>query len=214
MGRFHIGGSLLFFVLLMLGCQTSPQEPGAPQEQAASPQEGEGQAPRGQEQDPAEPQTADSTPQIDPVVQQEARQRLEAAGIAISAASLRSAAQQGNLETTQLLSDAGVDLDEQDVDQWSALFFAAEGGHTEVVKALMAAGASTTIQDRRGNTALHWAAGEGHLETVSAMIEGGVDVDPENISGYTPMLSAWQYQRQDVVDYLIAHGAEDRRRRD
>ncbi len=205
----RIGGSLLLLVFFVLGCQTSPQEPSSSQEQAASPQEA---APSGEEQAPDETQA--NRPQIDPAVQQEARQQLEAAGITISAASLRAVAQQGNLENIQLLINVGVDLDEQDVDEWSALFFAAEGGHTEVVKALMAAGANTTVKDRRGNTALHWAAGEGHLETVTAMVEGGVEVDPENTSGYTPMLSAWQYQRQDVVDYLIANGAEDRRRRD
>ena len=58
---FRIGGSLLLLVCFMLGCQTSPQEPGAPQERAASPQEEEEQAPSGQEQAPAETQ-------IDPAV--------------------------------------------------------------------------------------------------------------------------------------------------
>lgn len=209
----RIGGSLLLVVCFALGCQSSPQEQGAPQEQAARPHGGEAQAPIGQDQAPAETQT-DGRPQIDPAVQREARQKLEAAGIAVSTAALRAAARQGNLEHAQLLINAGVDLNEQDEDRWSALFFAAEGGRTGLVKALMVAGASTTLQDRRGNTALHWAAGEGHLETVVAMIEAGVEVDPENTSGYTPMLSAWHYQRQAVVDYLIAHGAEDRRRQD
>ena len=67
--------------------------------------------------------------------------------------------------------------------------------------------------DRDGMTPLALAARAGCLPVVSALVAAGAEVDAvEPESGWTPLHHAAAQRHAAVVDYLLAHGAEQERK--
>ena len=88
---------------------------------------------------------------------------------------------------------------------------------SEEYKILIAEGELSllTAPDQYGNTPLHEAAISGHLPMLRGLlkkfIEYGVDksqVNKENHTGNTPLHLAFQFDRPDVVKFLVANGAD------
>ena len=120
-------------------------------------------------------------------------------GAAVSARSanrftpLLFAAQQGNLETADLLLSAGADVDESAPDgiggntnarsrfvpdtDAAALLVAIDSGHAELARFLLARGADPD-HDGAGRTALHAAVQRKMPGVVAALLEHGADPDP------------------------------------
>lgn len=117
------------------------------------------------------------------------------------------AARDGNPMLADFLISEGADVNVVDVEKLTPLHVAAFGGHTEVIRLLMAAGADPGAREMYGFTPLHAAAREGHLAAVQALVEGGSDVNAKDIDHFTPVQVASFMQRQDILDYLYAHGA-------
>jgi ankyrin repeat protein len=71
------------------------------------------------------------------------------------------AAQQGDLESTKILLDAGADINFATKEEGSALVIATAGSHEELAMYLLERGADPNIQDAYGLTPLHFALHEG-----------------------------------------------------
>ena len=118
------------------------------------------------------------------------------------------AARTGDVALANSLISQGSDVNAADAEKLTPLHVAASGGFAEVVRLLIAAGADTGARDMYGFTPLHAAAREGHLAAVKVLVEGGADIHATDIDHFTPVQVASFMQRQDVMDYLYAHGAK------
>jgi ankyrin repeat protein len=122
-------------------------------------------------------------------------------------ATLVRAAKKGELERVRRLLDEGVPVDGMAA-QVFPLFAAAFYGHVEVVRLLRARGASLELTVAEDTTALH-ALAQPNLsrEVCDAILEGATDVD-RTTNGLTPLMLACQFNRQPMVESLLAHGAQ------
>jgi uncharacterized protein len=114
----------------------------------------------------------------------------------------------------QSLIDNGVDLNERDDYEWTALQLAAAYGQADIVSLLLRNGADPNLTNTQGRNALMYAAAFNHIEIVSELLTAGTDVnatskDPEDVhTGETAlMLAAWSgYVR--VIRLLLAASAD------
>jgi len=66
---------------------------------------------------------------------------------------LHDAAQENNVTCTQLLIEAGCDINIQDVDGWTALYVAGKYGHTDIAKIILSS--SDVNIDARDKVHMH-----------------------------------------------------------
>ncbi len=123
------------------------------------------------------------------------------------ALTLFDAARSGDAALADSLIAEGADANAADEEKVTPLHIAAAGGYGELVRVLLSAGADTGARDIYGFTPLHSAAREGHLAAVQVLVESGANVNAADIDNFTPAQVALFMQRQDVADYLYAHGA-------
>lgn len=152
-------------------------------------------------------------------------ERLRAVGVALAVdagrfqgAALVNAAKEGDLRTVQRHLDAGASPNAVDPDPTklgrTALHHAAQGGHAKVVRALLRAGADPGAAEPSvslfsdGEAVLHLAAGSGSADAVRALLDAGADPDVRDKHGGTPLLEAAQRGYTEVVQALVAGGAE------
>jgi ankyrin repeat protein/L-ascorbate metabolism protein UlaG (beta-lactamase superfamily) len=122
---------------------------------------------------------------------------------------LLAAAWQGHAEFAKLAIGHGADVDYQPEEGDGVLMRAVSGGECSVVEALVGAGVNTNVCDSHyGCSALHMAAVQGHAGTVEHLLKGGASVTAKDDEGNTPLDVASRYGHADVVDLLIAHGAD------
>ncbi len=91
------------------------------------------------------------------------------------------AAENGSLEMTELLLDAGADPGIALLSGETIVMTAAQSGNGAVVRALLSAGADPNAAVTREQTALMWAANRGHAEAVAALIEHGADIEARSL---------------------------------
>jgi len=148
------------------------------------------------------------------------------------------AAWDGHLDIVTYLTQQGADLDAQYDAGNSALIVAAWHGHLEVAQYLVGQGADIHVKNKGGHTALTWAAEHGHLEIVKLLVEHGADVNGAEAltavcewgqavevvkyligkgaelearadrDGFTPLVAAAYRGNTDVVQALLAAGAD------
>jgi ankyrin repeat protein len=121
------------------------------------------------------------------------------------------AAENGDLETLQMLIIAGANLEAVTrIGDYTPLHVATEAGHGKVVHALLEAGAN--VEARRafaGTTPLHLAAAAGSVSSIDALVSFGADIDArEDEWGQTPLVFAASRNRVEVVEALLAKGAD------
>jgi ankyrin repeat protein len=108
-----------------------------------------------------------------------------------------------------------------DPDGSTAFWRAAAALDLEVMKLLLARGADSSIYTTHGCSPLQVAAGMNHshqganqvpearLQVVKFLVEElGVDVNSKDDKGYTPLHGAALIGRDDVINYLVAKGAD------
>ncbi|EPS35660.1 hypothetical protein H072_10944 [Dactylellina haptotyla CBS 200.50] len=108
-----------------------------------------------------------------------------------------------------LIKEAPDLINRQDKSQRSPLFYAVQGNHVDVVNILKEAGADPESMDPHGRTILHHLANIGDIECVKLLISKnpGLKVDPEDHESNTPLYVAAGQGHEDIVRFLISHGA-------
>ncbi len=99
----------------------------------------------------------------------------------------------------------GIDPNTVGVEGEPALVLAARNGYAASVDALIAAKAKVDARTPSGDTAIMAAAIAGHLEIVKKLRAAGAVIDGP---GWTPLIYAATGGRNDVVEYLLAQGAQ------
>ncbi|GMV93853.1 MAG: hypothetical protein AMXMBFR82_36310 [Candidatus Hydrogenedentota bacterium] len=115
------------------------------------------------------------------------------------------AASAGNTVITRMLIEAGADLDLQDSDDQTALMFAICGQQEETVDLLLDAGARADIENW---LAFDFAVRFGTPRMVKRLIDLGADVNRRDGDGAPPLLEAVNRGSQELVEMLIASGAD------
>jgi uncharacterized protein len=130
---------------------------------------------------------------------------------------LHCAASRGRLELTQMLIDAGANVDSMPSvggrfygERSTPLHEAIRGGHSRVAALLIAAGAALNVRDSAGCTPLHYAVRLGHAEAAKILLDAGADVDAEaGNRGATPLWLACSAKRDDLAKLLRAYGGSE-----
>lgn len=85
---------------------------------------------------------------------------------------------------------------------------AAAYGTTDEVRMMLDSGINVNVRNKGSReTALMTAAGGGNVDTVKLLVERGADINAKSFEGGTALLVAIEQRRDEVVEYLLSHGA-------
>ena len=154
--------------------------------------------------DPAQPDLRDASVHLQLVLATAST----AAELAETTQMFRDACQRRELETAQLLLNAGAEKDLRDDDETTALMEAAFHGHTEIVQLLLQAGAGKDWWDAQGRTPLMMAAGKGNMEIARLLLQAGADKDLQGQYGQTALIYAARTGNTEIAQLLLQAGAE------
>ncbi|MBQ8124726.1 MAG: ankyrin repeat domain-containing protein [Kiritimatiellae bacterium] len=85
---------------------------------------------------------------------------------------------------------------------------AAAYGTAAEVRVMLDSGIDVNVRNEGSReTALMTAAGGGNIDTVKLLVERGADVGAKSFEGGTALLVAIEQRRDEVVEYLLSHGA-------
>ena len=122
--------------------------------------------------------------------------------------SLFIASANGSDDMVKCLLENHADISISEVGGWTPLHIAAVNGHHSTVKILLEAGAELTpLPDDQ--TPVHSAAMKGHLSIVRTLLDRGGTHLTFTSSGWTPLHSACQEQRVEVVKFFLTLSTED-----
>lgn len=93
-----------------------------------------------------------------------------------------------------------------DLEPTSALVYWSSLGRIDQVEAILNSGFDPNMHDSDGYSALHAASENGHLEVVKILVEHDADINYK--SEYTALELAKIAKKDEIVEYLIAHGAK------
>ena len=145
---------------------------------------------------------------------------------------LHHAAANGEIERVKLLISEGADVNVKNNDGQTPLHYAARRGHKEIVEVLLAHGADVNIGANYNQTAAEFAMRSNHREIVQLLVSKGADISPLHFAlymkdeakarrliesgadvnrrtpyGTTPLDRAVGAGFKDIVELLIAKGA-------
>lgn len=119
------------------------------------------------------------------------------------------AATAGDTAAIESLLAGGVAVDARAPDEATPLMAAALGGQLEAAKLLLAKGADVMARNSGGFTALHAAAYSGSVPVAALLLDNkAVLEDAANKAGTTPLFVAVEMNQPEVVELLIAKGAD------
>ncbi len=114
-------------------------------------------------------------------------------------------------QLAQLLAESPHLAEEKSGDGWTPLHLAAAFGPPEAVSALLAAGASVAAvsANPQQNQPLHAAlALSRNPASITLLLQAGANPNATQAGGFTPIFSAAAANRRDLIDLLLAHGAD------
>ncbi len=125
------------------------------------------------------------------------------------------AAAAGNVSQVQSLLAKGADIqaiDNSEGNSVTPLIAAVKNDHADIVKLLLAKGAIdkeylSGLSDFNGYTALKVATRSDYANIVELLIEGGVAKGDDDKIGHIMMIAA-KHDYNDIVTYLLVHGAD------
>lgn len=131
---------------------------------------------------------------------------------------LQKAAVSGQLRVVEFLLTAGASRDFGGSRRLSALHFAAASGHKTIVDRLLQEGSPVNAAASGGVTPLHCAAAAGNRLIVARLLDAKPFLDPVTVAsaevgnarvgkGHTPLSAAIDQGHADIVDQLLAAGA-------
>ncbi|WP_168205176.1 ankyrin repeat domain-containing protein [Bythopirellula goksoeyrii] len=129
--------------------------------------------------------------------------------VEVDFSAFQDAALAGDGRKVQQAIDGGIDVNQADDQQRTALMLAAFNGHTPIVKLLLDDGAELDHRDALGRTALMFAATADNGETVELLIDAGADVNAVDTGeGFTSLMHAAAEGQLKVVQILLKHQAD------
>lgn len=110
-----------------------------------------------------------------------------------------------NLKTIQLLIDYGANVNAQDSNDETPLYYAIENNHETVVELLLQNNADINIQNEEGNTPLHSAIqyDDTIFEIIEILINHKPNINAVNENGDTSLHLALQYYNTKIVQLLL-----------
>ncbi|XP_032830321.2 tonsoku-like protein isoform X1 [Petromyzon marinus] len=102
-------------------------------------------------------------------------------------------------ENSEPIAESDVDLSESEEEEDLE-------GYDKVVSGKRKS-AQWNKRNEKGETALHRACIEGNLRLVKILIEKGHPPNPRDYCGWLPLHEACNHNHQDIVEYLLDHGA-------
>ncbi|KAG4256551.1 hypothetical protein FPRO03_14015, partial [Fusarium proliferatum] len=102
----------------------------------------------------------------------------------------------------------GIDIDGEDSDGRTPLWWAAERGHEAVVQLLLEWSASVEAADKDGRTPLLCAVAQGHETVVQLLLDWGANTNAVDKDGRTPLWWASLEGHEAIVRLLLDWGAD------
>ena len=121
--------------------------------------------------------------------------------------SLHVASEEGDLETVRSLLDGGVDVNERNSSQDTALLLAMFCGRFEVARLLIEYGADVNSHDKVGLTSLFAATQRKRLDMVYLLLDHGADVNAKDQEQRTALHVASYYGLVGIAQALVQRGA-------
>lgn len=115
---------------------------------------------------------------------------------------LRAACFNGCLDIVKYLIEHRADINIPNIFNNTCLMIASYKGHLEIVNFLLDKAADPNKKAYCGATALHFAAECGHTAIVRKLLKHGAQMT-KNVSGMTPLITAAERTRSEVVEYLV-----------
>jgi uncharacterized protein len=125
-----------------------------------------------------------------------------------AAASVATAARQGDIDAVRAELAAGADANAAENDGTSPLLWAAYQSSPDLVKLLLSAGADPNAANSFGMTPLLQASRNGDVATLQTLLAGGAELDKAVRDGETPLMAAARSGRAEAVQLLLEHGAD------
>ncbi|KAL6628014.1 ankyrin repeat-containing domain protein [Neocallimastix sp. 'constans'] len=115
----------------------------------------------------------------------------------------------GKISLVKYLIEHGLDINKENIQGQSLLFYACSGGNENLVKYLIEQkGADINKEDKyNGETILFNACSSGNENLVKYLIEHGLDINKENYLCETPLFNACFNENENIIKCLIEHGA-------
>ena len=115
---------------------------------------------------------------------------------------LLTSAEKGDLEKVRESIRRGANVNIQDRQGWTSLFWAIQKNNFNIIELLLDKSADIKVKDNEGWTPLHWAVSLGSLDIVEHLVERGADVNASTADGRTPLDIARDKGYNNIVNYL------------
>jgi len=113
------------------------------------------------------------------------------------------------MEATEVLLDAGADIDCRDENGMTPLMLAVESNSPSMMKWLLDHKSNPQLTSTSGWKAIHLAIRLGHESCVLLLLQEGVaTVDEEDANGLTPLDTAAEVGNEDIACILLDKGAD------
>jgi len=130
---------------------------------------------------------------------------------------LHCACREGNIKIIKVLIQYGADINSKN--RYSTVYPIFEvlasikiEYPSAIVKLLIDNGADINVIDSFGNTILHYAIEKELIELIKLVVSLGGDINyTERYDKDTPLHYAYFQKNRNIIDYLIAHGADSER---
>ena len=126
----------------------------------------------------------------------------------VQAGPIHDAAKAGDAQQVERLIAGGVDVDEKDIADKTALLWAADAGQMDVVQVLVAKGANVNAKDFSDWTPVMFAVLGEHESILEFLIAKGADVNAMDSDGITALDDAIRRGYIGVVEKLKRAGAK------
>jgi ankyrin repeat protein len=115
------------------------------------------------------------------------------------------ASENGHKEIVAFLLEKGIDVNQQDKYNETALMYASRNGHKEIVEILLQdKNILINQQDKDGNTALMCASERSHSEIVQMLLQHKkIEINKQDKYGETALILASQKGHKDIVEMLL-----------